>query len=114
MVINGVQLEDIDIFDVDCAEKYESALNEVLVQANDTKNLKGSEVIRNQCQAVFNCFDKLFGEGTHEKVFGNKMNIITCLKAFEELIDETNAKKSELDEITAKYSPNRAARRSKK
>lgn len=114
MVVNGVELEDLDIFDVDIAVKYENALEKVAKESHVDENLKGSEIIRNQCQIIFDCFNELFGEGTDKKVFGEKVNVITCLKAFEQLIEETNKQSSKLKELQLKYSPNRVKRRSKK
>ena len=114
MVINGVKLEELDIFDADTIEKYEKAMDNVVKSTQEYKELKGSEIVRKECEAIFNCFNELFGEGTDKKIFGDKINIITCLKAFEELVEQINSKQDELEKFTSKYSPNRAKRRSKK
>lgn len=114
MKINGVELEDLDIFEADIAEKYEQTLNEVVKKAKSAEGLKTSEAIRKQCEAVFDAFDSLFGEGTSKNVFGERVNLIICMKAFEELVEQINAKKEEIDKITSKYSSNRVQRRSKK
>lgn len=113
MVINGVELEDLDIFDADVAEKYENALEEVAKGSKETDGLKTSDVIRKQCNLVFECFNSLFGEGTDKRVFGGKFNLMACLKAFEELIEHANEQKKELDKLAGKYSQNRIQRRSK-
>lgn len=110
MVINGVELHDLDIFDADVAEKYEAALQEVSKSSNANSNMTGSEVIRNQCTVIFKCFNTLFGEGTDKKIFGDKVNILTTLKAFEELIDQTNQQASELKKMQSKYSKDRIKR----
>lgn len=110
MVINGVELQDLDIFDADVAEKYEAALQEVSKSSNTNSNITGSEVIRNQCYVIFKCFNTLFGEGTDKKIFGDKVNILTTLKAFEELIDQTNEQASELKKMQSKYSKDRIKR----
>jgi hypothetical protein len=117
MKINNVELEDIDIMDADTAEKYEEAIKKVQKESqesNELKDLNLSDVIRKQCNMVFDCFNSIFGEGTDKKVFGYKVNLITCLKAFEELIEYANEQKKELEKLTSKYSPNRAQRRDKK
>ncbi|MBU3109341.1 DUF6673 family protein [Clostridium gasigenes] len=114
MIVNKVELENLDIFDADVAEKYEKVLDKVL---NDTKQIEGlstAKAIRRQCELVFEVFNTLFGEGTDKKVFGDKVNIIICLKAFEELVEQVNSKKGELDKLTSKYAPNRVQRRTKK
>lgn len=114
MKINGVELEDLDIFDLEVAGKYENALKNVEDMNEKVKGMTVAESIRTQCNAVFNVFNELFGKGTDKKVFGNKVNLLTCLKAFEELALQMNEQKTEIEKITSKYSPNRAARRNKK
>ena len=113
MIINGVELEDLDIYDVEVAEKYEKVI-ENINKPKKFDGLKDSVVIRKLCEEIFNVFNELFGEGSDKKVFGNKVNLLICIKAFEELILQVNEQKKELDKIANKYSPNRAARRSKK
>ena len=56
----------------------------------------------------------MFGEGADKKVFGNKVNLMTCMKSFEEVVLKINEQKKEIERLSNKYSPNRAARRSKK
>lgn len=114
MKINGVELEDIDIYDLEVAERYEQVLARFGAVENKVKNLDGAKVIREICNEIFDAFNIMFGEGTDKKVFGNKVNLLTCLKAFEEFATQVNAQKEELEKITSKYSPNRAQRRVKK
>lgn len=114
MKINNVELEDIDIMDVDVAEKYENALEDIGGLAEEVKGMKSSQSIRYQCNAIFNVFNVLFGEGTDKKVFGEKVNLLICLKALEELITTINARSEEFQKFANKYSPNRAKRRSEK
>lgn len=114
MKINGVELEDIDILDLEVAENYEKALENIQELGEKVKDLGMVESMRTQCNAVFDVFNTMFGEGTDKKIFGYKVNLLTCLKAFEELVTQINARKSEVEKLVSKYSPNRAARRSKK
>jgi len=113
MIINNVELEDIDILDLEVAEKYEKALESVEGIGDKVKDMKVTDSIRYQCNSIFNIFNTLFGEGTDKKVFGNKFNLLTCLKAFEELIVQTNTKNDEVESLYNKYAPNRAQRRAK-
>lgn len=116
MIINGVELEDLDIYDLEVAEKYDKAkknieeLENIQINANKTM----TEIIKIKCNAIFDIFNTMFGEGTDKKVFGNKVNLLVCMKALDELISQMTEKSSEMEKITNKYSPNRAARRSKK
>ena len=113
MIINGVELEDLDIYDVEVAEKYDKAL-EGLKRIEENKSGSMVDIIKSQCTAIFDVFNTMFGEGTDKKVFGNKVNLRICLKAFEELVLHINEQKAEMEKITNKYSPNRAQRRAKK
>lgn len=114
MKINGVELQDIDILDLEVAEKYENALESVKDISKRIEGMKLSEAIRIQCTTIFDVFNTMFGEGTDKKVFGDKVNLLTCLKAFEDLVTHVNSKNTEVERLANKYSPNRAQRRSKK
>jgi hypothetical protein len=114
MIINGVELKDIDIFDLETAENYEKALEKVAKEANDAEGLNTSAAIKKQCSAVFDCFNTICGAGTDEKIFGDKINLLICLKAFEDLVQYTKEQNKELEKFTNKYSASRAHRRVKK
>ncbi|MEG1870779.1 MAG: DUF6673 family protein [Peptostreptococcaceae bacterium] len=113
MIINGIELE-LDIFDADVAEVYEEALEKVRIDAKVDTGAKMSVVIKTQCNAVFDFFDEVFGEGTSEDIFGGKTNLMTCLKAFEEVVDNVANQTKEAEQLSSKYSPNRAQRRTNK
>lgn len=113
MIINGVELEDLDIYDVEVAERYDKAL-EGLKGIEENKSGSMADIIKSQCTAIFDVFNTMFGEGTDKKVFGDRVNLRICLKAFEELVLQVNEQKSEIEKLTNKYSPNRAQRRAKK
>ena len=114
MKINGVELEDLDVFDADVLEKYEKAMDKVQAEMKEISKMSSNAVsgIRKQCQSIFDCFNSLFGVGTDKKIFGDKVNLLTCLKAFSELVENINDQRKELTRLTSKYT-NRAARRSK-
>jgi hypothetical protein len=114
MKINGVELEDLDVYDVEVAEKYDKALETVKNISEEVDIMSLSEGIRYQCNLIFDFFNTMFGEGADRKIFGNKVNLLTCLKAFEEFVEIINEQKKEIDKLANKYSPNRATRRSKK
>ncbi len=112
MIINNVELQDIDILDADEAEKFESAIEKVK-KIENVKCSKNSEAIRLVCNAIFDCFNDIFGEGTDREIFGNKVNLMTCLNAFEELVMHMKSQNEELEKFSSKYSSNRASRRKK-
>lgn len=114
MIINGIELEDIDIYDLEVAERYEKAMLSFAEIGDKVKSLDGAEGIRKICNSVFDVFNRMFGEGTDKKIFGNRVNLLTCLKALEELQLQINDQKKEIEKLANKYSPNRAQRRAKK
>lgn len=116
MKINGIELEDLDMFDLDTAAKVESAIDklEKSEKENVIDSSKLSEVIKQRCSLIFDFFNDIWGKGTDVKVFGGKSNIKKCYKAFEEVLLEIDKSKKESETMFSKYSPNRVARRSKK
>lgn len=113
MKINNVELEDIDILDLEVAERYEEALGNLEGIENRLVGLSISQSIRLECEAIFELFNTMFGEGTDKLIFGEKVNLMTCLKAFDELVNKMNVKSEEAEKVINKYSPNRAQRRRK-
>ena len=93
MVINGVNLSDIDVADALVMERYEHAHDNEAKAMNDLQpeGKRQSELIRAQCTAVFNFFDEVFGDSTAKKVFGESVNLTTCLNAYEDVIKAVNA-----------------------
>lgn len=114
MIINGVELQDLDIYDLEVAEKFDKELKVVAGVGEKLEGLSTPEVIRTQCTAIFNFFNELFGEGTDKKIFGDKVNLVTCLKALDEFITQVRDQKEQIEKISNKYSLNRVARRNKK
>lgn len=109
MKILNVEIGELDIFDLEVAEQYEKGLAEI---QNKDYNLESlSEIIKAQCTDVMNLFNKLFGEGTDKKIFGNKTNLKLCLQAFEELVENVNKQGEELsNSVVNKYSNARTKR----
>ncbi|MBD5642774.1 AP endonuclease [Clostridium botulinum] len=114
MKINGVELPDIDIFDLEVAKKCDKALNKVTDMKDKVKGMTMVKIIETECTAIFEVFNTIFGDGTDKKLFGEKVNLMVCMKAFEELVLQINEQKKEMDKITEKYAPNRVQRRIKK
>lgn len=107
MKINNVELKDIDVYDLEVAETWEKIKNEAVSLEDEVKGLSAVENIRFQCNFVFNAFNKLFGPGTDKKVFGDRVNLIVCLDAFQELANNLDKSASRIE----KYTPNRLERR---
>jgi len=114
MIINGIELEDIDLTEMGTLKKYEDAHKRVIEAAEKAKKLKEPvQMIEKQCNAVFDFFNSLFGEGTDKKVFGDKVSLKVCIKAFAEFNEYVANDIQETNEMVSKYSPNRASRRAK-
>ena len=107
MKINNVELKDIDIYDLDVAEAWEEIKNESVSLESEAKGLSLADSIRLQCNFVFESFNKLFGQGTDKKIFGERVNLMICLSAFQELANNLYKSASRIE----KYTPNRLERR---
>lgn len=90
MVINGIEL-DFDLYDVDNAGKRNRYFEELKKMRNivqDMPKKKGEEQARYICRRVKGLFDSVFGAGTGDAVCGEKENILTCMRAYEELLSD--------------------------
>ena len=117
MKILDVELKGIDFNDADDLELFENAVEDAKKELDNLNpdGQRASEVIRKGCNVIFKCFDKIFGEGTSKKVFGDKTSLKICMKAFRDLKAEREKQDSEIEqmasELNADYNPNRATRR---
>lgn len=110
--INGVELE-FDMYDLDDAERFENALDHVLssMKNHNFTNITQSEAIKIQCNLIFDFIDTVFGKNTYKKIFGERVNLMTSLRIFEDIVNAINSQKKELDSFVNKYSNNRVQRR---
>lgn len=108
---------DIDFYDANTMEKIEAGMENVKKAVDENINIKSqktSEAIRKVCNVIFAFFDDVLGEGTSKKIFGNKTSLTLCIKAYEDFIQAKKKQDETFEEISKKYSPNRASRRTKK
>ena len=112
--INGIDLE-LDLMDADIAEKYEKAIKEMdEKEKNKVVDGKGfAEIIRQECEIVFDFFNTVWGEVTDKQIFGNKTNYNECEDAFKKVMEYSNQQIEKLNKKALKYSSNRASRRVK-
>lgn len=117
--INGLSLE-LDLEDADCMERYENAFDEMKKEENEApKDGKASMRIRAYCRLFRNLYDRIFGDGTSEKIFkGVPENTDSYDKVYCEFLDFVTAQRTaamkKKAEILSKYRPNRQQRRSLK
>lgn len=70
--INGCELS-LDVEDADVMERYENAFEAMVKEENEIpKDGKQSARIRAYCQLYKNLFDRIFGDGTSEKIFAER------------------------------------------
>lgn len=116
--INGLELE-LDLEDADVFEKTMKAFEQM---DEDQKNINkvGSmpDFIRQYCDVYYKMYDRVFGEGTGEKIFDGKKNARICEEVWDEFLEwmqaevkKANTKRSQLND---KYMPNRDQNRKQK
>lgn len=107
MLINNVELEDLDFLEAGTMERIEQAQTTYMEKSKKNDFTKYSEMIKYNCELVFNLFNTIFGEGTDVKVFGNRCNLMDCVKAVTDLFTYTENKQKEAEEeymiLTNKY-----------
>ncbi len=87
-ILNGKEYE-LDLFDVDVMEHYETAtLNSAkkMIEMGKSKDKcqKLSDVMKIGCDIIFDFFDNVFGKGTAENIFDGKRNYKLCLNTYKE------------------------------
>lgn len=108
MIINDMNF-DIDFTDADFIEKIETASKKVYEETDKLKNedYTLAEGIRQECKILKDFLDYVLGEGTSEKLFGEKNSLHLCLKAFEDIIKKKEEQMKSIKELSEKYSPER-------
>lgn len=111
MKINGVEL-DIDFTDADILERIETGSKEVYNKAEElkTSTVSPAEGIRQECKILKDFLDYVIGEGTSEKLFGNKNSLQQCLNAYEDIVKARDEQINEFEARVSKYSPDRLKR----
>lgn len=105
LIINGIKLEG-DLMDADFMEKFESSMIKMRdsAQAKKRENFPTAAAIyRAQCEVVNTCFDEIFGDGTAQKLFGGKMNVMEHLKAIEKVSEWAAGERKTLNDFTNRY-----------
>lgn len=117
--INGLSLE-LDLESADCVERLENAFDKMSEEEKQVpKDGKLSTRIRAYCRLFRNLYDRVFGEGTSEKIFkdipDNTDKYDEIYFSFLRFIaaQKTAAAEKRTERIS-EYRPNRQQRRSKK
>lgn len=117
--INSLKLE-LDMEDADVQERYENAFEKLSEEENQIKkDGKMSEFTRSYCNMFVRLYDRIFGEGTPEKIFaGIPVSISRYIEIYDSFLEfvkqQTDDVNANIAKKIAKYRPNRQQRRSKK
>ena len=84
--ILGTELE-APLLNPETAKKYDEGFRQCIsrIQNADGNTESGAETLKEQCNAVIDYIDGVFGGGASKKVFGEETALLTCLDAFEEM-----------------------------
>ena len=117
--VNGLALE-LDMSDYDTAVKYREAFD---LMSEESKGFKDDgdgdpELLKEYSLLFYRLFDRIFGDGTGEKIFGGKYNPRVCDEVYESFLTFVHTQKDATQkqrlEIISKYKPAKTARRAKK
>lgn len=116
--INGLGLE-LDLEDADVFEKVMKSFEQM---DEDAKSLDkvGSvpDFIRGYCNIHHKFYDRVFGDGTGERIFGGKKNTRICDEVYDNFLSFMQAAVKKANarrfEMSNKCAPNRGKRKGKK
>lgn len=116
--INGLELE-LDLEDADEFEKVVKAFEQMDVDGQNLEKVGNMpDYIRGYCDIHYKLYDRIFGEGTGEKIFGGKKNTRVCEEVYDdflsfasEIIRKVNERRFRMNN---KYMPNKNKGKNKK
>ena len=71
------------------------------------------EQIEAMCHIIFDFFNGVFGEGTAQKLFGDRVSLTLCMDAFESFMKQKAEQEEAFNKRAEKYKGNRSQRRKK-
>ena len=91
-IINGHEVE-FDIFDLTSLELFESERTFAMKRAEEIQSNNDNAVntVREMCEIVRDFFDVLLGEGTSEKLFGTRRNIMVEMSALTKFMRDVSS-----------------------
>lgn len=106
---------EIDYTDAEFLEDLEEAKALLIEEAKEVpKTGQSADIIRAQCQCFFNFFDRTFGEGAHEAMFGSKVSLNLCLDAEDALLAFDEAENEKINSRVNKYAVQQHGNRQQK
>ncbi len=116
MLIREREIKSLDLLNADVLEKVEDASQKVYEQCEKAQELKRESAgIRQQCEAIAEFIDTIFGDGTAKQLLGDGANLLTCVDTFGEIMNKIEQEKAEqtqkIQSIFSKYSPSRTRKK---
>ena len=111
--INGIDLE-LDLLDADVMEKYQNLNAEIAEKIKEPTQYQGistADGMRKQCRYIEEFFDKLFGEGPAQRLFGGGNNLGVRAEAFAKVSAASGDAMGELTSLSDKYGVGRIQNR---
>lgn len=114
MKIKNVEV-NFDFLDADDMERFENEARRVKSECEkqQTQSMLYSEVIRRECTIIDSFFNNVFGEGTSQKIFNGKMNLMEHINVFQDIVNEKIRAQEDMKNTLNRYMPNREQRRHK-
>lgn len=111
MTINNIEF-DVDFTDADFIERIDKGNEEVQKRSKELEkmDLTPAEGIRQECKIAKDFLDYVLGEGTSEKLFGEKNSLNLCVKALEDIEKARREQEIDFNNRVEKYSPDRLKR----
>ena len=102
--INGVTLQ-ADFMDTDFMEVFELAAQETRDSINTNKNMQGCVAAKYRAmnQIVETFFNKVFGDGTSDRIFQGGKNVMVHLEALAKIEEAQRAEKKQLNDLSNRY-----------
>lgn len=113
VTINEVELE-LDLMDADVVEKFDNLNAEIAVEIKNPEHYEGlsnADCMRVQCRMVDSYFDRLFGEGTADRIFPKRNNLGDRIEAFGQTVSMSKEQDSIIKSMTEKYTGQRVQNR---
>lgn len=113
VTINGVELE-LDLMDADVVEEFDNLNAEIAAEIKNPEHYEGlsnADCMRVQCRMIESYFDRLFGEGTADRIFPKHNNLGDRLEAFGQTVSMSKEQGSIIKSMTEKYTGQRVQNR---
>ena len=103
LTINDVPLY-VNPADADFVKRYADALEHAQKRIdNRDDNVRIDQKMLYECETVYAFFDHTFGDGTAQKVFLGRHDMIECIKALRMVVDEYEKAGEEYEKMIDSY-----------